>query len=109
MTHTVEVDGPALTKHYTSWSRDEPGREWAALTLLSAQVPDLVPTPLASNPKPWITMTVVPGEPLGGALTDEQLDAVCSALTTLWSVPAHDRPPIDTQALTDRVCGRGSG
>jgi len=41
MTHTVEVAGRVLTKRYTSWSHDEPGREWAALTVLDSDQPDL--------------------------------------------------------------------
>jgi len=105
MTHTVEVTGEVLTKHYSSWSRDEPGREWAALTLLAQHAPGLAPTPLVDGaaPRPWVSMTVLPGQPLSGALTGAQLDALGDALTTLWSVDPHDLPPIDTLALVNRT------
>jgi len=107
MTHTVEVDDRVLTKRYTSWPRDEPGREWAALTLLSQHAPDLVPVPLdrASDPEPWLTMTVVPGDPLGDPLAGEQLDALGHALGRLWSIPPDDLPPIDIPALIERTSG----
>jgi hypothetical protein len=63
MTHTISVSGPILTKHYTSWSRNEPAREWAALTLLSQASPDLAPRPLSKTPAPSLTMTLLPGQP----------------------------------------------
>ncbi|MGY4768925.1 phosphotransferase family protein [Kribbella sp. CWNU-51] len=107
MTHTVEVTDEVLTKHYASWSRDEPGREWAALNLLSQHAPSLAPIPLdrsqPASPGPWFSMSVLPGQPLSGALTPSQLDALGDALTTLWSVDPHDLPPIDTAALVDRT------
>src|SRR3954452_9179019 len=105
MTHTVEADDSALTKHYTSWSRDEPGREWAALTLLSRQAPGLVPAPLAqaSNPRPWVSMSVLPGEPLSGSLTPEQLEGLGDALAALWSIDPHDLQPVGVPAVVDRT------
>ena len=108
MTHTVELDGPILTKHYTSWSRAEPDREWTALTLLSRKAPDLAPTPLdRSHPDvssgPWVSMTVLPGQPLSGSLTAAQLQALGDSLTTLWSIDPHDLPAVDTAALVDRT------
>ena len=107
MTHTVEVTDEVLTKHYTSWSRDEPGREWAALNLLSQHAPSLAPVPLdrsqPASPGPWVSMSVLPGQPLSGALTPSQLDALGDALTTLWSVDPHGLPLIDTAALVDRT------
>jgi Ser/Thr protein kinase RdoA (MazF antagonist) len=104
MTHTVEHDGAVLTKHYTSWPRDEPGREWAALRLLSRHAPDLVPTPLVrADDPPWVSMTVLPGRPLGGSLTADQLDALGDALDTLWSIAPEDLPPMDLTALVDRT------
>lgn len=102
MTHTVEHQNGVLTKHFTSWSRDEPGREWAALRLLSVHARDLTPTPL-DRADTWVSMTVLPGQPLGGALTTRQLDALGDALDTLWSIPPDDLPPIDLTALIGRT------
>ncbi|WP_406049445.1 aminoglycoside phosphotransferase family protein [Kribbella sp. NBC_00889] len=105
MTHTVEADDSVLTKHYTSWSRDEPAREWAALTLLSRQAPDLVPAPLAraSDPRPWVSMSVLPGEPLSGALTVRHLEGLGEALEALWSIDPDGLPPIGVPAVIDRT------
>lgn len=102
MTHTVEVDGTVLTKRYTSWSRDEPGREWTALNLLARTTADLVPTPLTRSDRE-LTMTVIPGEPLGGSLTAPQLGALGDALDTLWSIPSKGLRPIDLPALVQRT------
>ena len=52
--------------------------------------PDLVPKPVAADldtVPPTVTMTVVPGVPLRGALTATQLDALASAIGALWAVP----------------------
>lgn len=105
MTHSVEFSGATLTKHYTSWPRNEPAREWAALTLLSRATPHLVPAPLASSsdPTPRVTMTVVPGQPLAGRLTPAQLTALGTALDTLWSVPPAALAPIDLAQVVDRT------
>lgn len=105
MTHSVEISGRTLTKRYASWPRDEPAREWAALTVLSRAAPGLAPTPLelSTDPTPWLRMTVVPGEPLGGSLTSAQTAALGDALQSLWSVPVDDLAPIDLQALVDRT------
>lgn len=103
MTHTVEVSGSTLTKHYTSWSRDEPVREWAALTLLSQAAPDLVPRPLTLSTEPSLTMTVVPGRPLSGPLTASMQTALGDALDTLWSVTPAGLAPIDLSALVART------
>jgi len=103
-THAVELSGTTLTKRYISWARDEPGREWATLELVSRHAPDLVPRPLEQcSAPPSIAMTVVPGVPLGGSLTRPQLDALGGALQTLWSIPPDDLPPIGMPALVDRV------
>lgn len=111
-THAVSVDGSVLTKRYVAWTRDEPGREWAALTLISGHTPELVPTPLGRTgaggsgrrpTTPSISMTVVPGVPLTGSLSGAQLEALGDALQTLWSIPPDDLPPIDMPALVDRV------
>jgi len=103
MTHSVEISGATLTKHYTSWSRDEPTREWTALALLSRTTPGLTPIPLAlsTGDAPWITMTLVPGHPLQPPLT--RTTAVGDALETLWSAPYDGLQQIDLQALVDRT------
>jgi hypothetical protein len=57
MTHNIELTETTATKRYASWSRNEPTREQAALTLLSQAAPDLTPKPLAhsspADPTPW--------------------------------------------------------
>ncbi|MEV5960936.1 aminoglycoside phosphotransferase family protein [Kribbella sp. NPDC051952] len=105
MTHSVEHSGDILTKRYASWSRGEPTREWAALTLLSRETSDLVPTPLSSSSggTPWVSMTVLPGRPLAGTLGPRQLDALGKALETLWSISPDGLPPIDLGALINRT------
>lgn len=110
-THAVSVDGSVLTKQYVAWPRDEPGREWAALTLISGHAPGLVPRPLGRTghagggprPTPTISMTVVPGVPLTGSASGAQLEALGDALQTLWSIPPDNLAPIDMPALVDRV------
>ncbi|TCC18696.1 phosphotransferase family protein [Kribbella speibonae] len=103
MTHTVDISGHTLTKRYTSWARDEPAREWAALTVLSRTAPDLTPIPLTSSTTdpPWITMTLIPGHPLEAPLT--QTTALGNALETLWSAPFDALQPIDLTALVNRT------
>ncbi|GAA2841765.1 phosphotransferase family protein [Kribbella solani] len=105
MTHSVERTGTTVTKRYTSWPRNEPARELAALTLLTRSAPDLVPEPLSSSedPTPWLTMTHVPGVPLSGSLTSTQLNALGDALNTLWSIPPTGLTPIDLPALIHRT------
>ncbi|MER7246410.1 phosphotransferase [Kribbella sp. NPDC000426] len=103
MTHTISVSGSVLTKHYTSWSRNEPDREWAALTLLSEAVPDLVPHPISRTSAPSVTMTTVPGHPLTGSLHPPQLTALGDAIEALWFIPSSTLAPIDLAALVDRT------
>jgi aminoglycoside phosphotransferase (APT) family kinase protein len=103
-THAVEITGSTLTKRYVSWSRDEPAREWSALRLISWHAPDLVPAPLASVPQPpSISMTVIPGRPLGGALDQAELRALERALRDLWSIPPDGLAPIEVAAFVARV------
>jgi hypothetical protein len=105
-THAVEIVGSVLTKRYVSWPRDEPGREWAALELISRHLPDLAPKPLhrVTSP-PSIAMTVVPGIPFSGSLDGGQLAALGDALRDLWSIPPDGLLAIDTSALVARVRG----
>ncbi|MGZ0149597.1 phosphotransferase family protein [Kribbella sp. WER1] len=101
MTHDIEFTETTVTKHYTSWSRNEPDREWTAL---AQTPPDLTPTPLArsSTPAPWLRMTRVPGEPMSTPLTTH-LTALGDALETLWSTPSDSLAPIDLTQLIDRT------
>ncbi|MEU4604927.1 aminoglycoside phosphotransferase family protein [Kribbella sp. NPDC023972] len=105
-THAVEIVGSVLTKRYVSWPRDEPGREWAALELISRHTSDLAPKPLhrVTFP-PSIAMTVVPGIPLSGSLDGRRLDALGDALRELWSIPPEGLPAIDMPALVAGVRG----
>ncbi|MFB6725080.1 phosphotransferase family protein [Kribbella sp. NPDC056345] len=90
-----------FTKQFASAPRGQPDREWAALTLLAAAVPDLVPAPVSRGPM-WVTMSVVPGEPLADPVTPQQVEALGVALDTLWSVsPAL--VPLDIAALIERT------
>ncbi|HZX07431.1 aminoglycoside phosphotransferase family protein [Kribbella sp.] len=105
MTHNIELTETTATKHYTSWSRNEPTREWTALTVLSQTAPDLAPTPLSSSPPPtpWLQMTRTPGDPLTAPLTSAQLTALGDALETLWSTPSAALDPIDLTPLVERT------
>src|SRR4051794_18418441 len=102
-THAVEVTGSTLTKRYVSCSRDEPGREWSALRLISRHAPGLVPAPLARPSPDSVSMTVIPGQPLGGSLDRVQLRALESALRDLWSIPPDSLAPIEVPSFVDRV------
>jgi aminoglycoside phosphotransferase (APT) family kinase protein len=89
-THTLVFVGETATKRYTSWDRGEHRREWAALQQIWCHKPGLVPRPLAAAldaQPPYITMSLVRGEPLRGALTPEQTAALTTAITQLWKVP----------------------
>lgn len=103
MTHTISVSGPVLTKQYTSWSRNEPAREWAALTLLSEAIPDLVPHPISRTPAPSLTMTTLPGHPLAAPVHPPHLTALGDAIETLWSVPSDTLQRVDLAALVERT------
>jgi Phosphotransferase enzyme family len=99
MGHELTFAGSLVTKRYTSWSRGEHLREWTALRLIHSHEPDLVPRPvrveLAGVP-PTVTMSVLPGSPLGdprgGRLSTAQVDALRVALAALWAVPCHALP-----------------
>jgi len=89
-THELTFAGSVLTKRYVSWGRGEHRREWTVLRLVHRCAPDLVPAPLSARldaDPPVITMSRLPGEPLGGALSARQLAALAGAITRLWRVP----------------------
>ncbi len=105
-THIVIVTRSDVTKTYTSWTRGEHRREWSVLRHVHAHAPDLVPRPLAARldaVPPVVTMTRVPGRPLGGTLSKAQLDALATAVQTLWTVPPHDRQPVDDLGFARRL------
>lgn len=92
-THQVKVDGEVVRKTYVSWSRDEHLREWSALQVLATTAPGLAPTPYSLSPGPSLAMSLISGEPLGGALTGPQLTALSTALERLWSLPVDGLRP----------------
>lgn len=119
-THAVSFEGATVTKRYVSWARDEHLREWTALQRISASAPDLVPTPLGLSPsdpalamrselamsrlaEPVLSMSLVAGRPLGGALTAAELDGLEAALRELWSIPADGLAPVGLPALVERA------
>ena len=92
-THEVTVDAGRglVVKRYRSWSRGEPAREWAALTLLAEFAPGLAPAPLRAALQadpPEIVMSFVRGTVPGARVTPRDADALGVALDRLWgSVP----------------------
>ncbi|MFI6296648.1 phosphotransferase family protein [Nonomuraea sp. NPDC050790] len=93
-THDIVIGADKVTKRYRSWERDEPQREWTALTLLTEHAPDLAPAPLRAalhaHP-PTLMMSRLPGHVLRGEhADDEQATALAAALTKLHqSIPTH--------------------
>lgn len=85
-THHLTFGQATVTKRYSRWDRGEPKREWEALTVIHRRRPALVPAPLScdlGDEAPFITMSRLPGEPLGGrgSASNVCLDAVTVALT----------------------------
>jgi hypothetical protein len=105
-THEVTVDAGRglVVKRYRSWSRGEPAREWAALTLLAEFAPGLAPAPLRAalqaNP-PEIVMSFVRGTVPGARVTPHDAEALGVALDRLWgSVPrARLAPAFGTEPM----------
>jgi Ser/Thr protein kinase RdoA (MazF antagonist) len=105
-THTLTFDGPLLVKRYASWARGEHRREWSVLQHVHRHRPDLAPTPVSADldaVPPTVTMTVVPGTPLTEHPSPIQLDALTTAITTLWTVPLPDQPWRDDLHLARRL------
>ncbi|WP_433259386.1 phosphotransferase (plasmid) [Streptosporangium sp. CA-135522] len=95
-THGVELRDHTVVKRYTSWTRGEPHREWAALSLLAEHAPGLAPEPfeaaLEADP-PVIVMSRLPGQVVRGMdATGEQISAIAAALNRLHQIP---RPVVD--------------
>ena len=92
---------------------DEPRREWRALKLLERFAPGLAPRAIRADldaDPPLITMSRVPGEPLGTRLaTEAQEDAIAVALNRLHhAIPPSvlatvERAPASPQLLRERV------
>jgi Ser/Thr protein kinase RdoA (MazF antagonist) len=94
-THDVRIDqsNRTVTKRFLSWDRNEPLREWTALTLLAEFAPGLAPAPISADldsGSPALVMSWLPGTELGTApLTPAQTRALAGALERLWqSAPA---------------------
>jgi aminoglycoside phosphotransferase (APT) family kinase protein len=105
-THRIDISGEVVTKTYVSWGRDEPLREWTALQVISAARPHLVPVPIRlvrSGSRPSVAMSRLPGTPLSGPLTAEQLGGLQVALSELWSIPPTGVEPVDVAAFVDRI------
>ncbi|MBO0813421.1 MAG: aminoglycoside phosphotransferase family protein [Microlunatus sp.] len=89
-THHLRRDGDLITKTYRTWQRGEPRREWGTLTRLAESAPGLAPEPIAADlgaEPPWITMTVLPGRPIAGRWTDDQVALLAGAMERLWQTP----------------------
>jgi hypothetical protein len=99
MTHDVSIDPErgVVTKRFRSWARNEPAREWQAQCLLAGSAPELAAQPLSADldgHPPAITMSWLPGEPLGAAvISTEQIQALARSLDELWR-------PVPPGALT---------
>jgi len=105
-THWVDLDcgRDVVVKSFRSWGRGEPGREWAALTLLADHEPGLSPEPvsadLAGEP-PVIEMSRLPGLPLGGGpVSAKQAAGLVHALGRLW----HAVPPAAVTEAYGPLC-----
>jgi hypothetical protein len=97
-THELEVEGHLLTKRYRSWGRGEHRREWSVLQHVHRHCPGLGPEPISADlfaEPPVVTMTVIDGEPLSGALGPQQTKALAVAMETLWSIPQNGSPVLD--------------
>ncbi|WP_329431173.1 aminoglycoside phosphotransferase family protein (plasmid) [Streptosporangium sp. NBC_01495] len=100
-THAIDVHGDVVIKTYRSWKRDEPGREWRALQLLTVYAPGLAPAPMRANLRadaPMVVMSRLPGVALEAtASTPQQLKSLAEAIVTLHrAIPpqvAADLPP----------------
>ncbi|QNE20059.1 aminoglycoside phosphotransferase family protein [Kribbella qitaiheensis] len=104
-THGVSIEGSVVIKTYVATDRDEHLREWAALRAISALDADLVPTPLELVAGPSLSMSLVPGRPLAGVLSQPELDGLEEALRTLWSLPTDGVLRSQLPAFIERVRG----
>jgi aminoglycoside phosphotransferase (APT) family kinase protein len=64
------------------------GNEWPVLQHVHRHDPDLCPRPVALEADPpAVTMTTIPGSPLSGPLTADQIDALLHSIHRLWAIP----------------------
>lgn len=94
-THQLHRDGDLITKTYRSWRRGEHRREWDTLSLLALHQPGLAPRPVTARldaQPPSLTMTVLPGSPIVGRWTTEQVELLAETMSRLWAVPCHGMP-----------------
>ncbi len=63
-THTIEVRGDVVTKHYRADRPHAAEREWRALTLLARYAPGLAPRPISFHG--CVIMSRIEGRPLRG-------------------------------------------
>ena len=107
VTHEVAISGATVVKRFPDCTREEPRREWRALTLLAQYAPGLAPEPVRSDlmaDPPEIIMSRLPGEPLGRrAAPDAQVSAVAAAFHRL-----HHAIPAPVLGTVDEV-GHGGG
>lgn len=97
-THRLHREGDLITKTFTGWDRDQHLREWGALNLLAVQQPGLAPRPiraLLDERPPSVTMTVIPGEPITGSWSCDQVELAATTLRRLWTVPGDGLATID--------------
>ncbi len=106
-THEVMLGVDQVEKRYLSWDRDEPTREWDALTRLHRSVPGLAPKPLnrhLDGPHPVVVMSRVPGEPLGHEpLSAGQVAALGHCLRRLHTA----LPAAELEHVPERNSGPG--
>jgi aminoglycoside phosphotransferase (APT) family kinase protein len=112
-THEVTVHAPQglVVKRFRSWSRGEPAREWAALTLLAEFAPGLAPVPVRAaldDEPPEIVMSFVRGTLPGARVTPADADALGVALDRLWSAvpPARLTPAFGTEPISAAFASR---
>ncbi|WP_228265948.1 phosphotransferase [Microlunatus elymi] len=97
-THHLRRDRDLITKTYRTWGRQEHHREWTTLNLLALHQPGLAPEPISAEldrEPPSITMTALPGDPIVGYWTDDQIHLLAKAMRRLWDVPGDRPAPID--------------
>jgi Ser/Thr protein kinase RdoA (MazF antagonist) len=104
-THAVMLGVDRVEKRYLSWDRDEPAREWDALTRLHRTVPGLAPRPMSHHldgAHPVLVMSRVPGEPLGReSLTARQVAALGLCLRRLHTA----LPAAELEHVPERISG----
>lgn len=93
-THDVTVSDSVVVKRFRSADCDEPEREWRALRILAEHAPGFAPEPISfSAHPPVITMSLVPGQELHGALNGAELSALAAAIERLHAVPVDAIAP----------------